>query len=86
MEAHNAELKTISEGVGSILIVQKRMEKELAGLRQIKTEWPVFIKTLKEMRKELTYTRNKVEDLDKKVAAVLPNHEKRLTHLEAKPV
>lgn len=82
MEAHLKELKNINEGVRAVLEVQKRMEVELVGLRPIKNEWPVVKQTIKNISKDVQYTKKKVDDLDSKVAKVLPDHEKRITRVE----
>jgi len=86
LEAHLDELKKISEGIQGILVVQKRMEVELAGLRPIKEEWPVVRKAIIDTNKRVQNIDDKVDDLDKKVSSVLPDHEVRITRLEHKPV
>ena len=82
LEAHLKELKNINEGVRAVLEVQKRMESELVGLRLIKNEWPVVKKTIKETNKKVGRIEIKVNDLDSRVAKILPDHEKRVLKVE----
>jgi archaellum component FlaC len=82
MEAHLSEVKAINEGMRSVLTVQEEMRDELKGLRPIKEEWPVVKMTIKNISKDVQETKKKVDDLDTKVAKILPDHEKRITKVE----
>jgi phage shock protein A len=92
LEAHLDQLKKINEGIQGILTVQKRMEKELENMKPIKEEWPVIKLAITNTHKKvnqidtgLKRIENKIDILDKQTSLVMPDHEKRITHLEAKP-
>lgn len=99
LEEHLNQLKKINEGIHSILAVQIDMKKELESMRPMKEEWPVLKMAVKDIGKDVTQikkdvnemkidvkeAKSQINDLDKKVALVLPNHERRITKLEHKP-
>lgn len=85
-EAHQKDLKIIQEGIGilsdKIDTVKAGQEKEFKSVKQ---DINILKNDVGTLNKKVVSIENKIDDLDKKVAAVLPDHEKRITRLEVKP-